>query len=106
MVAKIRNLQWEADQRDAAVKDMEAAKLKKQQELQEMEAAIAAKRSEANAKRAAAHHASQEYVKKQCEAALAELESSVPKRPGKPFFLFIAEQKENLLGLTLAERNK
>lgn len=104
MVAKIKSLQREADQGDAAVKEMEAAKLKKQQELQEMEDAIAAKRSEVNAKRAAAQHASQEYVKKQCEAALAELESNVPKRPAKPFFLFCVEQ--NLVGLSTAERNK
>jgi len=97
MASRIKRLQDEADEADAAV----AAKVQK---LQELEAEIAAMRSEADAKRAAAQRASQEYLRKQCEAAIAQLETDVPKRPQNPFFVFSNENR--VQGISSTEQNK
>jgi len=111
LAARIKALQAEADQADAAVTELEAAKIQRLKELEEQlererasaDAAIAAKRTSASSKRAEANRASQEYVKKQSEAALAELEASIPKKPKNVYFLFLSEL--DLKGTT-KERNK
>jgi len=74
MAAKIKQLEEKADQ---AEKD-----------VAEMEAAIVSKRAEAVAMRTEARKAAQDYVRKQCEEAIAKLDSSVPQKPSNPYFMF------------------
>merc|ERR1719223_2610673 len=74
MAAKIKQLQEKADQAEAVVAEMEAA--------------IVSKRAEAVAMRNEARKAAQEYVRKQCEEAIAKLDSSVPQKPSNPYFTF------------------
>jgi len=84
MAAKIKRLKDEADEAEAAI-EAEVAKLRA------LEAKIASMRVEAKAIRALAHRAEQDYVRKECEASIAHLETLVPKRPPAPFFIFSRE---------------
>merc|ERR1712156_223916 len=97
MAARIEQLHDEADQADAAI----AAEVKK---LEELQAKIATMRSEAEAKRAAAQRASQEYLKKKCEASIAQLEACVPKRAPNPFVMFC--QEVSVPGVSSIEQNQ
>merc|ERR1719433_1987384 len=97
MASKIKRLTQEADEADAAV----AAKVKL---LQELEAEIAAMRTAAEAKRAAAQRASQEYIRKQCEAAISQLEADVPKRPLNVYLMFA--QDNRVRGVAASDQNK
>merc|ERR1719330_696313 len=108
MAAKIKRLQEEAEQADAAV-DVESKSLQDWEaevsaKRAESEAKVAALRSDAELRRGAARRASQEYIRKQCEAAIAHLDSSIPKRPLSTFFLFANEQR--VQGVPTNQQNK
>jgi len=94
LAARIKKLQDEADQAEAVVKEMEAT--------------IVAKRDEAKAKRQEAARAASDFVKKQCEVALAKLEAAVPKRVTNPFFLFLSEERQSAeyVGFASSEVNR
>merc|ERR1712176_753432 len=59
--------------------------------LEELQARIANLRADAEAKRAAAQRASREYLKKKCEASIAQLEACIPKKPPNPWVMFRTE---------------
>jgi len=84
MASKIKRLNEEAAQAEAAIAD----EVKK---LEELQARIAAMRADAETKRAAAQQASREYLKRKCEASIAQLESCIPKRPPTPWVMFRTE---------------
>lgn len=67
-----------------------------QQEAVELEAAALAKRSEA-------HKAEQEYMRRQSEEALANLEKNGHKSPPNPFMLFKTDMRSEMTGLSFGE---
>jgi len=74
---RIKTLQDEADQNDAAAAEHDAA--------------AAAMRAAAVSKRAEARKVSQDHARVLREAALATLEASMRKKPSNPWLMFIAE---------------
>merc|ERR1712127_1119229 len=74
----------------------------------EMEAAIVSKRAEAVAMRTEARKAGQDYVRKQCEEAIAKLDSSVPQKPSNPYFQFAshARTRPEVQCLNIRDANK
>jgi len=97
MAFKIKTLQDEARQKDAAAEA-------RQKQIQELEAEKAALISEAQAKRAAAQKVSQEYIRRQCEAALAKLEGDIPKKPMNAYLMFCSDN--TMPGIPTNEQNK
>merc|ERR1712157_502803 len=85
MANKVKRLQKEADEQDAAVEKMKA---------------------EAVAKRNEARKAEHDYIRRQSGEALANLQNTAPKPPGNPYMLFRAEKAPEMRGLPVTETNK
>lgn len=90
MASRIKRCHEEADQAEALLTRTEAELMEL---VKQKEAKVAALRSSVEDKRAEAQRASQEYVRKQCEAALAQLESCAPTRPPYPYVRFTQDVK-------------
>jgi len=84
LASKVRTLQQEAE----AAHDRVASETEK---LKAMEATIAALRTSAEAATAAAKRASTEFLRRQCEDRLSQLEADIPKRPRTPWSLFLKD---------------
>jgi len=100
---KIKRLQAEADEAEASFAVRAGQLEEAEARVAAIKADLASRRADIDAKRAASQKASQEYVRKQCEAAVAKLESDVPKRAPNMFIMFANDHREP--GIPTHEQN-